>query len=132
MIGLEAGQSAFGDVYAWFGKLLMWPMSEIMMQMNWLDEGNRRRLLNETSDSLISELSRKAASLNTDDVSVVSLDWLNGRRTPDANQALKGPMPCYHGSDAPKDIQIARLKPLLWLKMRNERFISEGVRMNRS
>lgn len=130
LIGLEAGQSAFGDVYAWFGKLLMWPLNEIVTQMNWLDEASRQRLLNETADSLIAELSRKAGSLN-EDASVISLDWLNGRRTPDANQELKGAITGLSlGSDAPRIFRSLVEATAFGSRMINERFISEGVRID--
>jgi L-ribulokinase len=103
MIGLEAGQSAFGDIYAWFGKLLMWPVNEIVSGMSWLDEKSRKRIEEETSDKIISRLSREAEKISPGESSVIAIDWMNGRRTPDANQALKGAIAGLSlGSDAPR------------------------------
>jgi len=44
MLGLEAGQSAFGDIYAWFSRLLLWPVNEIIAKMTWLDDKTRARI----------------------------------------------------------------------------------------
>jgi L-ribulokinase len=131
MLGLEAGQSAFGDIYAWFSKLLMWPVDEIIAKMSWLDEKTKDKIKNETSDKIIAELSRQAEAIAGEDTAIVALDWLNGRRTPDANQALKGAIAGLSlGSDAPRIFKALVEATAFGSRMINERFISEGVRID--
>lgn len=131
MLGLEAGQSAFGDIYAWFGRLLLWPVNEIIAKMDWLDEQSRVRIINETSERVIAELSRQAESIPVEESAIVALDWLNGRRTPDANQALKGAITGLSlGSDAPGIFKALVEATAFGSRVINERFIAEGVRID--
>jgi len=89
MIGMEAGQSAFGDTYAWFRKLISSAMRELWQDSSIIDAGLARELLQELDDNLITRLSREAARLPLSPEDELAVDWLNGRRTPDANQELK-------------------------------------------
>lgn len=131
MLGLEAGQSAFGDIYAWFSRLLMWPVTEIISGMNWLDRETRERIGEETAERIIAELSRQAQPLPLEETAVVALDWMNGRRTPDANQELKGVIAGLSlGSDAPRIFRALVEATAFGSKMINERFISEGMRID--
>jgi len=131
MLGLEAGQSAFGDIYAWFSKLLMWPVTNIISEMSWLDEKSKKKILEETADKLIAELSKQADSLAIEETSIIALDWMNGRRTPDANQALKGAITGLSlGSDAPRIFKALVEATAFGSRMINERFISEGIRID--
>jgi len=131
LLGLEAGQSAFGDVYAWFGRLLLWPVSEIISGMTWLDEQVKARISNETADQMIAELSRQAESLTYEETALVALDWLNGRRTPYANQELKGAITGLSlGSDAPRIFKSLVEATAFGSRMINDRFVSEGVRID--
>jgi L-ribulokinase len=131
MLGLEAGQSAFGDIYAWFAKLLMWPVTNIISQLNWLDDKSKERIKKETSDKIIAELSRQAESLPDEETAIVALDWLNGRRTPDANQYLKGAITGLSlGSDAPRIFKALVEATAFGSKMINDRFVSEGIRID--
>jgi L-ribulokinase len=131
MIGLEAGQSAFGDIYAWFGKLLMWPVNNLISEMTWLDEKSRKRIKEETADKMIAELNKQAESVPVEETSVIALDWMNGRRTPDANQSLKGAITGLSlGSDAPRIFRALVEATAFGSKMINERFISEGIRID--
>jgi len=89
MIGLEAGQSAFGDSYAWFKKFLLGPTEQIIGNSILIDAETKTKLLEELSSKMMEELTKAAAALPLKDNDPLALDWLNGRRTPDANQLLK-------------------------------------------
>jgi L-ribulokinase len=89
MIGLEAGQSAFGDSYAWLKKMILTPVIEILSKTTITDQETILKLTEELSEQLITELSRKANELPLMLTDPIATDWLNGRRTPDANQLLK-------------------------------------------
>jgi len=131
MLGLEAGQSAFGDIYAWFAKLLMWPVNDVVGGFSWLDDNIKSRIKEETADKIIAELSRQADLLQPDETAIIALDWMNGRRTPDANQELKGAITGLSlGSDAPKIFRALVEATAFGSRMINERFISEGVRID--
>ena len=128
MLGLEAGQSAFGDVYAWFKQLLLWPVNQILSESDLIDQYTRDKLTDEIADKIIPELSKKAETIPLEDSGIVALDWLNGRRTPDANQNLKGALTGLTlGSDAPKIFRALVEATAFGSKKIIDRFVSEGV-----
>jgi L-ribulokinase len=99
--------------------------------MQWLDESTREKISSETADRIIARLSFEAEKLPDEDTAIVALDWLNGRRTPDANQALKGAVAGLSlGSDAPRIFKALVEATAFGSRMINERFISEGVRID--
>lgn len=128
MAGLEAGQSAFGDVYAWFKKLIAWPLQELLPQTKLVDAATAEKLKEEISDKIIVELSRQADLLPLDENAEVAVDWLNGRRTPDANQLLKGAVTGLSlGSDAPRVFRALAESTCFGAKAIVDRFVAEGV-----
>jgi L-ribulokinase len=90
MIGLEAGQSAFGDVYAWFKDILAWPLSESPKGARGAAGAALAKAKKEIEDRLLDRLAEEAEKVDPEESTVVALDWLNGRRTPFADQTLKG------------------------------------------
>ena len=122
LVGLEAGQSAFGDLLAWFRDLMAWPLS----QLTDLDLSKSQQ---ETyKDQLMLELSEQAANLPPSENATIALDWINGRRTPDANQELKAAIMGLSLGTGPAQIFRSLVEAICFgSKKIIERFESEGV-----
>ncbi len=95
--GLEAGQSAFGDAYAWLREFLVEPVrdfaerrGETTTDRPGLKRDEAERFVDAYREALLPRLSERAAALPLRPDSPVALDWLNGRRTPDVNHSVKG------------------------------------------
>ena len=128
MLGLEAGQSAFGDLLAWFRQLVEWPLTTLLSHSKVLLPGQQAAFQAEMSDILLMELSKAAAAIDPAESSVLALDWVNGRRTPDANQALKGAlMNLTMGTSAPQVFRALVEAICYGSKQIVERFESEGI-----
>ncbi|HWV75350.1 MAG TPA: ribulokinase [Pseudosphingobacterium sp.] len=128
MIGLEAGQSAFGDIYAWFKQLLSWPLQHMLIKSDKMDVETTKKIVADIQDGLLHELSKQAAALPLSEHAELSIDWLNGRRTPDANQTLKGMISGLSlGSNAPSIFYSLVESTCFGARKIVERFQEEGV-----
>jgi L-ribulokinase len=128
MMGMEAGQSAFGDVYAWFKNILSWPLNNLLQNSSVLDAATAEALKKEVGDDIIKELSAAAAQLPLSEKDELAIDWLNGRRTPDANQLLKATINGLSlGTDAPRIFKALVEATCFGAKAIVDRFNNEGV-----
>jgi L-ribulokinase len=121
MIGLEAGQSAFGDIYAWFKDILTWPLQ-------FLDDHEKKNVI---ENKIIPELSKEAAKIPIKDSTILATDYLNGRRTPDADQNLKGIITGLTlGSTAPGIFRALVEATAYGSKAIVDRFLENGVKVD--
>lgn len=103
LIGLEAGQAAFGDIYAWF-----------------------KRFLGYAGSIDLAVLEQEAATLPISDL--LAIDWLNGRRTPDDNPLLTGALFGLTLGTTPPMVYLALMESTAFGSRRiAERFREEGI-----
>jgi len=131
MVGLEAGQSAFGDVYAWFKNVVAWPVANILSKTTLIDAETKQKLIDETMDQIIPALSIEAAKVPVSESTILATDWMNGRRTPDANQLVKGTITGLNlGSSASLIFRALVEATAYGSKAIVDRFIENGVVIN--
>jgi len=131
MLGYEAGQSAFGDVYAWFKALLSWPLETILPTLTGISDETKRELSTRIADAILPALEQAAAALSPEETMPLALDWLNGRRTPDANQRLTGALTGLRlGTDAPRIYRSLVEATAFGSRAIVERFRAQGTRID--
>lgn len=128
MIGMEAGQSAFGDAYAWFKQILMWPVANLLADVQGVAEDDLAKITDIIDGQLIPKLSKKAEALPVTVHTELAIDWFNGRRTPDADQTLKGAILGLHlGTDAPRIFRAIVEATCFGAKSIADRFVEQGI-----
>ena len=109
-LGLEAGQSAVGDIFNWF--------------VNYIQPGGKKNGLHET-------LTEKAAKLKPGQSGLLALDWNNGNRTILVDQRLTGLLLGQTLHTKPEEIYRALIEATAFgaLTIIN-RFEEYGVKIN--
>ncbi len=122
LVGLEAGQSSFGDVYAMFRKVLEWPLRTV--------SGLEGEALAEACENIIPSLTAEAEKIPISESAMLATDWVNGRRTPDANPLVKGAITGFTlGTTAPMIFRALVEATAFGTKAIHDRFVEEGVQI---
>jgi len=127
--GLEAGQSAFGDAYAWLRTFLVGPFRDYA---DTIPGDESAGLVQAYRDALLPMLSAQAAALPLRPDAPIALDWLNGRRTPDVDHRVKGAFAGVDLGTGAAEFFAAIVEATAFGSRRIlERFEDEGVHVSR-
>lgn len=125
-IGLEAGQSAFGDLYAWWAKLLAVQSQRVFEKFV-----KKKSSWQELQNFIMEDLSEAAQKINLEDFDIVALDWINGRRSPDVDMELNAALQGLAMSDQAEHIFLALIEASLFgAKKIQQHFQQQGVAMD--
>ncbi len=110
LVGIEAGQAAFGDVFRWLERIMSWRGSAA---------GN-------TDGAILAMLGESCMDLPPP--RVVALDWFNGRRYPEENDLVKACILNLDlGVDAPALYQSLVVGVAFGAKRMLDGFVASGI-----
>ncbi len=127
-VGIEAGQAVFGDAYAWFKDLLMWPAKKMLEGE--ADNSEAAKLYERLGDGLLAKLEEEAVKCIGEDT--IALDWFSGRRYPNLNETVRsGIAGLTLGTKAPS-VYCAIVKGTVFGSKRIfESLIENGIQIDR-
>lgn len=129
-VGLEMSQPAFGDAYAWFKEITMWPLKNIKIPDDIISTEQKEKMEEWFDARILPELEMKAYELIEEDT--MALDWLNGRRYPFLNETVRAAISGLSlGSKAPS-IYCALVKATVFGSKRiYESLLGNGLTIER-
>jgi L-ribulokinase len=118
-IGIEAGQSAYGDIFAWFRRVMEWPLRTLGVEES-------------AFDKILPLLTAEAEKLPLTENDIVAVDWFNGRRSPDESARVTASISGLTlATTAPQIFKALVEAAAFGSRAINERLIEEGVAVER-
>jgi len=118
-------------LYAWFKEILSWPIGAILINTKIVDSASSKKIANETKEKIIKIIEDQCAKITPEQTGLVALDWLNGRRTPFADQRLKGTIAGLSlGTTAPKIYRSLAEATAFGSRAIIERFRQDSLKIN--
>ncbi len=127
-LGVEAGQSAVGDIFAWYRDQVRWPLENIFPRTSIASSLDIRKLGEEAKDLSYEVLTEKAKSLKPGQSGLLVLDWLNGNRTVLVDPNLTGQITGLTLKTRPEEIFLALIEGTAFgARMIMDRFSEYGI-----
>jgi L-ribulokinase len=106
MIGIEAGQSAVGDIFAWYRDQVRWGVDNLLPS----DTSDLSVLSDRAKHMALEVLTDRTKRLRPGQSGLLSLDWLNGNRTILVDPNLTGLIVGLTLGTRPEDIFMALIE----------------------
>ena len=133
-IGLEAGQSSVGDDFAWFRDTIIWSFVKILPKTSFgknIPISQMKKLKEELKNSVYQVLTKEGKNIKPAESGLLAIDWFNGRRTPDADQSLRGALIGMNLGSLPPAIYKSIVESTAFgAKRIVQQFKKEGISLN--
>ncbi|MCL6588663.1 MAG: ribulokinase [Firmicutes bacterium] len=124
MIGLEAGQSAVGDIFAWYRDQIRWGVENLLPS----DLPDLANMVDTAKKTALDILTKQASKLRPGQSGLLALDWFNGNRTVLVDPNLTGMIVGLTLGTKPEEIFMALIEATAFGgKVIMERFQEYGI-----